>query len=469
MTTINGGQGDIVRKDMVPNAQYLGPGGFMSTPGLENPVISTHIRPSGLDEYLPIAPATTVNPLYPVFTGVTDETGTEPATVCDDGPTALMKGATMTAVFGRLIRSTPILDKGQLAETVRGQNTELRLLADRGAPGGRLMLGGREIPADEIFRSATAGAMFVVATIIQRKLNKMIWSGNPATNNPALDGYREFPGLDIQIGTGRVDAMSGVAVASLDSYVKNANYATLAEYNIVAHLQDMEYRLRTRAENLFGSAEFALVMRPEMWNELTALWPIQYNTQAGGFVLPNLTNVSVSINADSVVTARDEMRRSRRITINGYSYPVILDHGIGEENPDTVGLTPGSLNPGEYSSTIYMVPLTVAGGFQALRMEYLDFRIGIAQERAAGLDTGLVWTDDGRYIWSAKEEHTCFSFRARIEPRIILQTPHLAGKIQRLVISPMSHIEDPDPSSPYHVNGGLSVRPTETLFTPWSS
>jgi len=465
MPIMNSGQSD--QKDFVPNAQYLGPGGFMSTPALENPVISTHIRPSGIDEYLPISPATTVNPLYPVFTGVTDEIGSEPATVCDDGPTALMKGATMTAVFGRLIRSTPILDKGQLAETVRGQNTELRLLADRGAPGGRLMLGG-EIPVDDIFRSATAGAMFVVATIIQRKLSRMVWQGNPATNNQATDGYREFAGLDLQIGTGRVDALSGVAVASLDSYVKNANYATLAEYNIVAHLQDMEYRLRTRAENLFGSAEFALVMRPEMWNELTALWPIQYNTQSGGFVLPGMSNVSVSVNADSVVTARDEMRRSRRITINGYSYPVILDHGIAEENPTTPGLPGGSLSSGEFASTIYMVPLTVAGGFQAIRMEYLDFRIGISQERSAGLDTGLVWTDDGRYIWSAKEEHTCFSFRARIEPRIILFTPHLAGKIQRLAIAPMSHTEDPYPDSPYHVNGGLSVRPTESLFVPWS-
>jgi hypothetical protein len=468
MSTLTDLGNGIARKDTVPNAQYLGPGGFMSTPGLENPVISTHIRPMGIDEYLPITPATTTNPLYAVFTGVTDETGSEPETVCDDGPTGLMKGASFTNVFGRLIRSTPVIDVGQLAETVRGQNTDLRLLADRGAPGGNLMLRTDVIPTDDILRSATSGAMFVAATLIQRELSRMIWTGNPATNGSPNSGRLDFAGLDLQVGTGRVDATSGVAVSSLDSYVKNANYATLSEYNIVAHLQDMEYRLRTRASRLFGSAEFALVMRPEMWHELTTLWPIQYNTQAAGFVLPGASNVSVSINADSVVSARDEMRRTLRITINGNSYPVILDDGITEENPTTQGITPGALQAGEFASTIYMLPLTVAGGFRSLRLEYLDFRIGINDARRVGFDTEMMWTDDGRYLWTAEKKHSCFWFRARIEPRVLLHTPHLAGKIQRLVVSPMSHIESPYPDSPYHVNGGLSVRPVETLFTPWS-
>jgi hypothetical protein len=450
---------------VAPNAQYYGPGGFMSTPALENPVISTHIRPMGLDEYLPAYPATVVNPLYPVFTGVTDETGAEPATVCDDGPTALLKGATMTANFGRIMRSTPVMDKGQLSETVRGQTTDLSLLAAQGAPGGRLNVGNLSVPTDDILRYATRGAFFVVGTILQRKLSRMLWAGNPATNNPATDGYREFPGLDLQIGTGRVDALSGVAVPSLDSYVVNANYANVNDYGIVAALEDMEARLRNRAMNHFGTAEFALVMLPEMWDQLTRIWPIQYNTTPGMYVMPGMSNVSVSVNADAMVAARDEMRRTRRITINGYDYPVILDHGIAEETTADVG----SLDPGTYASTIYFIPLTVAGGFPATRIEYLDFRVGIAEEQRAGLNTGLVWTDDGKYIWSAKEEHTCFWFRARIEPRVVLHTPHLAGKIQRLVVAPPSHYESPYPDSAYHVNGGLSVRPMETFYTPWSA
>ena len=442
-----------------PNAQYYGPGGFMSTPGLDNPVISTHLRPMGLDEFLPISASTIVNPLYPVFTGVTAESGAEPVNLCDDGPTALLKGATLTAQFGRLMRSTPVLDKGQLSETVRGQTTDLRLLANRGADAG--WTPGTTVMADDILRFATRGAMFAVGTILQRKLNKMMWTGNPALNNPAAPGYAEFPGLDLQIKTGIVDALSGVAVNSLDSYVKSANYANLTTYNIVYHLQDLEARLRNRAENHFGSAEFVLVMRPEMWDELTKVWPIQYNTQVSNLVLAGATNVSINVSGDAMVGLRDEMRASKRITINGNSYPVVLDHGILEENKSTVP----SMAVGAYASTIYMIPLST-GGFPLTRIEYLDFRVGIAEERAAGLDTGLVWTDDGRYIWSAREEHTCFWFRARIEPRVVLHAPHLAGKIQRLSILPPSHYEDPHPSSPYYVDGGLSIRPVENLF-PW--
>lgn len=446
----------------VPNAQYMGPGGFASTPGLENPIISTHLRPLGLDAYLPIFPATVVNPLYPVFTGVTGETGSEPVDVCDDGPTALMKGASLTAMFGRVMRSTPVIDMGQLVETRRGQTTDLRLLANQGAPGGVLSL-GTEVPSDDIFRYATRGAMFVVGTILQRRLNTLMWQGNPALNNPAAPGSKQFPGLDLQIKTGIVDAESGTAVPSLDSYVKNANYSLIGSYNIVAHLQDMEARLRNRALNHFGSADFALVMRPEMWDELTKIWPIQYNTQSGALVLPGTSNVSVSVNADSMIAARDQMRTSMRITINGYDYPVILDHGILEQTKADVP----ALQPGQYSSTIYMVPLRVAGSFPSLRVEYLDFRLGVSEASSAGLNSGLAWTDDGRYLWSSKQEHSCFWFRARIEPRVILHTPHLAGKIQRLVIAPMSHYEDPHPSSAYHVDGGVSVRPMDTLYTPW--
>lgn len=459
------GQDDFREKvGYPPNAQYYGPGGFMSTPGLENPVLSTYIAPHGIDEYLPISPARVVNPLYPIFTGVTEEAGSEPATVCDDGPTALLKGATLSNVFGRIIRSTPTMDKGELVETVRGQNTQLSLLANRGAPGGRISSTGFEVPADDILRYATKGAMFAAGALIQRKLVRLMWQGNPANNNPATAGYKEFAGLDLQIRTGIVDAESGVAVPSLDSYVKNANYALISEYNIVAHLQDMEFRLRRRAEDHFGSAEFVLVMRPEVWEQLTNIWPLQYNTQMGNNVLAGMSNVQLTLNADSVVSARDEMRRNQSIIINGNTYRVVLDHGIDEE----VDADSASINAGEYASTIYFLPLTVAGGFAVTRIEYLDFREGIAQERAVGLDTGLVWTDDGRYIWSAEEKHTCFWFRARTEPRVILHTPHLAGKIQRVKVRPLSHYIDPYPDSAYHVDGGVSVRPRETLYMPWS-
>jgi len=168
-----------------PNAQYRGPGGFMSTPGLDQAVLSTHITPLGIDQWLPAGPGTATNPVFPVFTGVTDEIGSEPANVCDDAPTALMTSATLTAQFGRIIRDTPVIDRGRLPQTVAGEPTELSLMAARGRMGALDI----DMSPEGILLDATRGSMFVLGTQFQRKLNKMFWQGNPAVNNPAAPGY----------------------------------------------------------------------------------------------------------------------------------------------------------------------------------------------------------------------------------------------------------------------------------------
>jgi len=439
-----------------PNAQYRGPGGFMSTPGLDQAVLSTHITPLGIDQWLPAVPSTLTNPLFPVFTGVTDEIGSEPPNVCDDAPTALMTSATLTAQFGRIIRDTPTIDRGRLPQTVAGEPTELSLLAARGRMGAMDI----DMSPEGILLDATRGSMFVLGTQFQRKLNKMFWQGNPSVNNPAAPGYLEFPGLDRQITTGQVDAVSGSAVAALDSYVKNANYGLLGDYDIVAHLQDLERNLFHRALEMFGDATFVIAMRPEMWEELTAVWPIQYSTQSVGNLLTT-TGVSVNVDGNAVVTARDNMRSSMQITLNGRTYPVVLDHGIYLHTS-----TNSAIPAGRYASSIYMLPLTVYGGYNVLRIEYLDFSKG-APNMPGLSGREDFWTDGGRYLWSVVQDATCFHLKARVEPRIVLQAPWLAGKIQRVAFHPLSIDRQPDPDDPYFVDGGVSIRPVTTYSKVW--
>lgn len=448
-----------------PNAQYRGPGGFLSTPGLDNTVLSTYLSPSGIDEFLPAVPKTTANPLYAVFMGVGDESGTEPDNVCDDAPTALMTAGHMTARFGRVIRDTPTIDRGQLAQTARGEETSLALLARQGSQGSLYPSGTGNLNA-QILTSASRGAMFVVGEQLKRKYINLLWNGSTSNNDPSKPGYLEFAGIDSQVATGQVDALTNTALTDLDSYVVDANWANIATYDIVAQLEDLEYQLYTRAIRTFSSANWVIVMRPEMWHQLTMIWPIQYNTQAVAHLL-NSTGVSLNVDGGQLVTARDAMRQSQSITINGRTYQVVLDDGIYLHDPSHV-----SLGAGEFASTIYMLPLTVNGSFPVLEIEYLDFRNGDTSAFPAfdaNAESILDASDGGRYMWSIIQSGWCFKFKARIEPRVVLRAPQLAGKIQRVKFSPMSMPPSPMPGEVYAQAGGLSVTTTPTDYAVWGA
>ena len=444
----------------LPDAQYRGPGGFLSTPGIENVVLSTYISPEGIDEVLPIFGTQVTNPIYPVFMGVGAESGGEPDNVCDDAPTAIMTAGHLTAAFGRVIRDTPLIDKGELTKTTRGETTSLSLLARAGSNGALYPSGVENIGAG-ILESAARGAMFSVGEQFKRKLGRLLWAGSVSNNDPSKPGYLEFPGIDAQVATGQVDATNNTSLADLDSYVKDAAFGALGTYDIVAHVQDLETKIYHKGLSQFSSASWVFVMRPELWDQLTAIWPIQYNTQAVVNLL-NTTGVSVNVDGTQLVMARDAMRQSQQITVNGRTYPVVLDRGINMYDG-----TDSGVGAGEFASAIYMLPLTVNGSFPVLRLEYLDFRMGDSTP-FPGFDAAADFsTDDGRYLWAAINNGWCFKFKARIEPRVVLQAPQIAGKIQRVLWAPMSMPDSPYTDEPYAQAGGLSMIDVPADYAAW--
>jgi len=152
---------------------------------------------------------------------------------------------------------------------------------------------------------------------------------------------------------------------------------------------------------------------------------------------------------------RDAMRNGMYIDINGNRYTVITDTGILES---TVA---GS---GEYTSSLYFLPLTINQSFPVTYREYLDYR-------AAGPDLALLrgtqsfWTDTGIYGWSITDEKGwCYQLHLRTEQRIILRTPQLAGKIQNIKYAPLQHIRTPYPGDTYFKDGGVSMRSSDTIY-----
>lgn len=78
------------------------------------------------------------------------------------------------------------------------------------------------------------------------------------------------------------------------------------------------------------------------------------------------------------------------------------------------------------------------------------------------------WTDSGLYSWALEQLKWCIKFSLRAEPRVVLRTPHLAGKIDNVMYSPLQHLRSPDPDSPYHYDGGVSVRGLGTRYAVWA-
>ena len=443
------------------NANTQFPRGAQSLWGglpVDRDIITAHIRPEGLMSELPWLPSTTEQPFYGILTGFTGDSGAEATNPCDPNPTGFVKGCTLTAQFGRVARDTNTIDIDKvMLKLNRGDFTDYRL---RGR-----MLGLTDlspVPNEtQMLNVVTKAEMVIAAQSIERKLTEIFWQGTPA-NNTSGEGYKEGPGLDSQIATGHVDAHTGTACPAVDSDVKNFAYDLVggSGRDIVEYLGMLEFYLRYNARKMgLNPVQWVVVMRPELWFELSAVWPCAYNTNKCADSVQG-SQSRVVIDGRENVSERDNMRNQQYIDINGNRYPVITDDGIFEHN----NINNGNLNAGQYASTIYFVPLTITGGFPVTYIEHVDYR-------AAGADMSLIsrgnptfWTDDGRYMWVFDQNRFCYVLSAKVEPRIVLRTPHLAGRIDAVAYEPLQHLRSYDPDSPYHEDGGVSLR-----SDPWST
>jgi len=209
---------------------------------------------------------------------------------------------------------------------------------------------------------------------------------------------------------------------------------------------------------------WAFVMRPELWFELSAVWPCRYLTHRcanTGGSNPVVINDNVNVNM------RDAMRNGMYIDVNGRKYPVIVDDGIFEHT----NINNASVAAGSYASSIYIVPLRVRGNFPTTYWEYIDYRNVDTQISPMGAGARQVpfWTDNGRFLWVYRDNGYCFDLQSLIEPRMIMRTPQLAGKLQNVLYSPLQHLASPYPDSPYHQDGGVSLRGTSTTYNVWGN
>lgn len=458
-------QGLLRQKDAtgVPNAQMLhGPGGLFSNYGIDNVVVNAHMTPRGLESLLPVMPTVYLNPLYSFLTGFEGDGGSEPSGPCDTCPGGVIETCHQTATFGRICRSSQEIEVNEIVNMInRGETTPLRLLGEVLGPGGLAPRDGLSV--EGWINMVLQAQMVLISILFQRALMPMLWTGNPANNTNG--GYAEFPGLDMLISTGKIDAINGTACAALDSDVKDFGYNPMygGDPDIVRYMSTMEWYLRNNARGMgLDPVEWVIAMRPEAWFELTEIWPIRYNTG-----IMNLTmsgNAQIFINGRDNTQERDRMREQMRIPINGNWYQVVVDDGIDEETNTDNALIPA----GEFASSIYFIPLR-AHGMTTLYWENKDFR-GIPGALSVLQQTNPYWiSDGGRYMWTMEKLTWCFFLMGKIEPRIILRTPQLAGRIQHVRYSPLQHLRSPFEGPYFQKGGSESYNTPPTYYSEWNA
>ena len=431
-----------------------GPGGVWTAPGLERDILTAHIRPMGIAGSLPWIPTTFTDPRFGTLTGYTATTGDQPDNSCDAAPTGYVKGCNLTARFGMIRYDTNTIEMDKvMLKLNRGDHTDLRL---RGSVLGLTNLEPGGLSQDQILNVYTMSEMVTVGVNFERELTRQTWQGVVTATN-------EFPGLDAQIATGQVDADTNVACPALDSDVKDFAYDLLggSGRDIVEYLTMLMYYLEHNSLRMgLAPTEFAVVMRPQMWQEVSEVWPCAYNTNKCGSQNA-LTNVTVM--GDQMVAARRDMRQRRVIEINDKEYPVMVDDGIFEHN----NINNANLAAGEFASSIYIVPLTVVGGLPVTYMQYLDYREAAIELPFLRNKEDFWWTDSGRYTWALDQNLWCYKIAGKIEARVVLQAPQLAGRIDHVRISPLQHVRSPFSDSPYFADGGVSLRSTSTPYSVW--
>lgn len=450
------------------NPYYTGPGSLFGVLGSESPVMSLRIQPRSISGLLPARPSRQMQPYFPYFTGTQADSGSFSTltTPCADPPTAGPgKSGYLSAQFGWIEYQTRTVEVTRLGQQInRGEFWDLQLenspILTLGGPSGSDITTPQNVPGNPQLMMEILMRMMEVGISFQNKLTPMVYTGNP-TNNVGT-GYAEFPGLDILIGTSQVDFFTGLPISALNSVVMNANSARIDD-NAVNTVQMFTYMARNLKSNAsrmnLDPVTWLIAMREDMFYELSAIWPCAYisNRCNPGSMAPN-GQVQGVIDLAEQVRMRDDMRQGRYLLIEGERWPVVFDDGITER--DGNNMSAGQPIKGDFSASVYFIPVTYMGGRAATYFEYFDWSgdfAAMAQMATQGIAAPYYFTDGGRYLWHWKGAiNFCLQWLALIRPRIILHTPQLAGKIQNVLYGTPLHTREPFVGDPYFFNGGVS-------------
>lgn len=470
-----------------------GPDGIFFLPYSNNRLVSTLVMPrGGLMDVLPVLDSDPYEApqgnlfgsrqfdFDTIMTGVTqgdiESFSNQPTTDCADGPVGgMVKLCTQVNTLARYRGGTDEVSMWRAGLSSNRLDTMAHTLLNQ-AESLQAFFGMPDSlpPENSIIMNEMARRLWTTLVSFRRFFAQRIWIGSPSNNNGEA---RDILGLQTQINTGKRDAFTGNLCAAADSIVMNFNLQPVeggGTVDIVEYLETAEYTNTINAERMgLGPIDGVLVMRESLFYQLTNVMPVkQYQeviaalaVQAGG------DRTRMMINATDAANARNQMRNSKMIPINGKMYRVILDDGIPElTNVDTPGIPAGS-----FASDIYFIPLTVMGGMPATFFQYYNHNNQQAQGILQGIpgnDAFTFTSDGGSFRWFINFRNGCVKFNFDFSPWLKVKMPQVAWRISNVLYTPTLHARDFNPASSYFANGGnvgFSGQPELSVYyPPWS-
>lgn len=159
---------------------------------------------------------------------------------------------------------------------------------------------------------------------------------------------------------------------------------------------------------------------------------------------------------------RDQMRRDRRLVIDGDEIEVILDDGI----PEISSTTSADVTEGCLAAPIYLIPMSVIGGRAVTFLQHFQFNNPAVQDALGNQILGRI---TGPWLTWPRQTNMCIQWQTIIEPRLVMRTPWLAGRLDNVMYCPDKHTRQPFPDDPYFVDGGLTNRAGPSFFSVWQS
>lgn len=428
------------------NAQF----GIFSGAGINTGVWNATPRVESIGRYIPLYKSQFMQELVEVATGVTVGSGSNVTSACTVGPKpGQLKGMRISAQFGIIHASTKIGDVTQ-AGMLRNRADVPREFYNTASVDNPWLPQVPGIDGAMGMASVMRAEFLAMGIDLERGVSQVHFKGIEGVEDNTYRGVaRQWNGLDRMVRNDWTD-VSGVAVPAASAAVINFNAAgdggtttdgrTFVGATIDTYFGQVDYL------NRIGIAPvYALVMRPDQFRAIAALWSCSYSTTR---CVSSSAGQPLVRDAVSVRSEYEAMMAGRYLPMEGTNVPVIFDNSIERT----------TLGNGYYNADIYGVMLS-GNGVPTLYGEYFDMDNPEATELANFIASGNMSTvNNGMYRVFKRETGGCIEYDFFARPRLITTTPFAHFRIDNVFYRSGYDQRDAVPGMSYYANGGVTFR-----------
>lgn len=420
-------------------------GGIFTQPGVRPEMYSALRQPVGITQLINPVPSNYAQERIGILTGQLASSGTNPTDICGAPVTpGDLKTCAQWYNWGVIhIGSQKI--NAESAGELANRAVEPRVILNRAVndPFIPTLLQDPNIN----FMSLEAQAMYQLGTQLRRSLAPVMFTGNPATAAAsATAGWiKELTGLDRLIVTGHTDMDTGNTCPAADSTIINwggaAIDSSVGGQNITQQITAMVYGQWVSARQLgMEDASWALIMHPDQFYALTAVYACQYATYR---CLSSNAGQPIVQQAPDINDLRLSMINGSYLLIEGRAVPVIQD--------DAIALTAAG---GNYrQADIYFMPLMWQGRPQ-LHFEFFPMDNQFQNELAGHFPGQTYVTNNGMYRMWWDKSMSCMQMVLDAKVRMWLETPFLCARLQNVAYISNTFYHSPFPGVTGYVDGG---------------